>query len=571
MYGGKPQFCGEVMRRLLAASTFQRMADLTMLLAGPVLAGQFCGEDGISVLNLTLPVYALGMLLSMLNSTGACYRYTYEVGRCREEEAHRQFGQAVIFAVVAGAVLALLAWWGRDAYYDFMGVSDKLYPLFYEYWPFFLLMLALDPLLTLLQTAVYSDGDARVCSTSVGVQLAGIVILPCCLCPMMGIAGISLGVAGGGLLACLVCLLHFLRRENSMRFRLHFRWRDFFYNAKYSLDDAFPLFYSGLFALVLTKYVVWLAGEAYLPVLTVVIGLVDACIITDAIGQAVQPLVSVCRGEGNRAGIRKAMRLATKWAVAEGILLSALLYFGAGQLPEALNIDDPSLLGEVELAGRILTPIPLAYSLLYLYGSYYLMMERVKLSLGILLVRDLAASLALPLCFGWCFGLHGVWLGVALAPVATLALAAAFVLVRHGRGMFPLLLERDGLNVLSRDLVLNTENIFTLQRHVEEFLKLHHVGEETRFKVLLLVEELYMLTLEKNSGRRIVAECTISMGPEITFASRDTGIIFDITDADSPVSSFRSFVVSSMMEQHRRHRYLLTTSFNRQLFRFPAV
>lgn len=571
MIGRRAQFCVVEMRRLLATATFQRLAELVVGMTGMVAAGQFYGEDGISVVNITLPVLALGLLLSVLNATGAGYRYSYELGRCDVEEAYRQYGQGVVFSVVSGLVLALVCLVGRDAYYAFMGVSDKLYPLYYEYWPYLLLLLVVDPPLTLLQTAVYNDGDSRTCMVAIAVQLAGNLVLPYWFCSLMGMGGIGLGVASSSVLALLVCLLHFVRPGNSIHFRRHFKWRDFAYNARFSLDDALPLLYSGLFSLILTKFIIGMYGETYLPVLTVVIFLVELCVVTDAIGQAVQPLVSVCRGEGNRAGIRKAMRLATKWAVAEGILLSALLYFGAGQLPEALNIDDPSLLGEVELAGRILTPIPLAYSLLYLYGSYYLMMERVKLSLGILLVRDLAASLALPLCFGWCFGLRGVWLGVALAPVATLALAAAFVLVRHGRGMFPLLLERDGLNVLSRDLVLNTENIFTLQRHVEEFLKLHHVGEETRFKVLLLVEELYMLTLEKNSGRRIVAECTISMGPEITFASRDTGIVFDITDADSPVSSFRSFVVSSMMEHHRRHRYLLTTSFNRQLFRFPAV
>lgn len=573
MFGSGVQFCSHVMRRLLAASTFQRLADIVMVLAGMVIAGQFFDEDGVSVLNLTIPVLALGMLVSMLNATGACYRYSYEMGREDKAEAQRQFGQAVIFAVASGAVLALLAYFGRDAYYGFMGASERLHPLFCEYWRYLVLLLAVDPLLSLLTSMVYNDGDARVCSVAVGVQLAGNIIFPCCLGSVMGIGGISLGLACSSALACAVCLVHFLRGCNSMRFRWHFKWRDFIYNAKYSLDDAFPLFYSGLFALVLTKYVIGLdgAGEAYLPVLTVVISLVDACVITDAIGQAVQPLVSVCRGEENRIGIRKAMRLATKWAVMEGVFLSALLYFGAEWLPDVFNIDAPVQEAEVKFAASLLTPIPLAYSLLYLYASYYLMIERVKLSVGILLVRDLAASLILPLWCGEMFGLRGVWLGVALAPVVTLVLTAGYVLWRHGRRKFPLLLEDDGFNAFSCDLVLSVESIFNLRRHVEEFLKIHHVGEETMFRIMMLVEELYMLTLERNPGRRTVAACTIIVGREITFISRDTGTIFDITDADSPVSSFRSFVVSSMMEQYEERNYLLTTSYNRQIFRFPAV
>ena len=559
------------MRRLLATATFQRLAELVVAMTGMVVAGQFYGEEGISVVNLTLPVLALGLLLSVLNATGAGYRYSYELGRCDEEEACRQYGQAVIFSVVAGLALALVCLVGRDAYYAYMGASDKLYPLFYEYWPYLLLLLAVDPPLTLLQTAVYNDGDSRTCIVAIAVQLAGNLVLPYWFCSLMGMGGISLGVACSSLLALLVCLLHFVRPGNSIHFRRHFKWRDFAYNARFSLDDALPLLYSGLFSLILTKFIIGMYGEAYLPVLTVVIFLVEMCVLTDAIGQAAQPLVSVYRGEGNRAGIRKTMRRATRWAVAEGLLGSAILFFGAGWLPWAFNIDEPALCAQVELAGRTLAPIPLAYSLLYLYTSYYLMLERVKLSLGILLVRDLLFSLTLPVAGGVWLGLEGVWLGVALAPVAGVAVASGYVLARHGWGRFPLLLERNGLDVLTHDLVLGTESILTLRRHVEEFLKLHHVGDETRFKVMMLVEELYMLTMEKNPGRRIVAECTVFAGREITFISRDTGVIFDITDADNPVSSFRSFVVSSMMERHTQRQYQLTTSFNRQVFKFPAV
>ena len=570
MMGLRTQFCGVIIGELLATATFQRFAELVVAMTGIVVAAQYYGEEGISVINLTLPVLALGLLLSVLNATGAGYRYSYELGRCDETEAYRQYGQAVIFSVVSGLALALVCYLGRDAYYAFMGASDRLYPLFYEYWPYLLLLLVVDPPLTLLQTAVYNDGDSRICSVAIVVQLAGNLILPYWFCSMMGIAGIGLGVACSSVLALLVCLLHFLRPGNSIHFRWYFKWRDFIYNSRYSLDDTLPLLYSGLFSLILTKFIIAMYGEAYLPVLTVVIFLVEMCILTDAIGQAAQPIVGVYRGENNNAGIRKVMRLSTKLAVAEGIIGSVLLFACAGFLPAAFNIDEPDIANAVVTAARILTPIPLVYSVLFLYCSYYLMVERVRLSVGIILMRDLVFSLALPVGLGAAFGLEGMWVGVMLAPVAALALAAIVVWKRYGRKVFPLLLENEGLTLLSRDMILNVDNIFTLQRHVEEFLKVHHVGTETMFKVMMLVEELYMLTMEKNAGRRIIAECTIFTGKEITFVSRDTGIIFDITDSDSPVSSFRSFVVSSMMEQHTLRHYQLTTSFNRQVFRFPV-
>ena len=571
MTGLRTQFCGVMMRRLLAGATFRRLSGLVAAMTGMVAAARFYGEEGISVVVLTLPVVALGLLVGVLNAAGASRRCTRELERGDEAEACRQYGQAVIFSVAAGLVLALAGCLGRDAYYAFLGVSDKLYPLFYEYWPYLLVAVAVEPLLTLLRTAVYNDGDPRTCNAAVAVQLAGSLILPYWFCSRMGMGGISLGMACSSLPALAVCLLHFLRPGNSIHFRRYFKWRDFLHNARFSLIDALQPLGAALFSLILTKFIVGTHGEAYLPVLGVAVFLLAVCVLTDAVGRAVQPIVGSYRGEGNNAGIRKAMRLGAKLAVAEGIAGGALFFACAGFLPAAFNIGNPDIAAAVVAAARILTPVPLACSLLFLYAPYCLLQGRVRLGAGIILARDLVFGPALPVGLGAAFGLNGVWVGVALAPVATLVLAAVYVPARHGREKFPLLLERDGLNVLSHDLVLGTEGILTLQRHVEEFLKLHHVGTETKFKVLMLLEELYMLTMEKNPGRRIVAECTIFTGKEITLVSRDTGVVFDVTDADSPVSSFRSFVVSSMMELHPRRQYRPAAGLNRQIFRFPAV
>ena len=44
--------------------------------------------------------------------------------------------------------------------------------------------------------------------------------------------------------------------------------------------------------------------------------------------------------------------------------------------------------------------------------------------------------------------------------------------------------------------------------------------------------------------------------------------IFDITDADASITSLRSFLVASMMQCHDGRMNLVTTGFNRNVFRF---
>ena len=96
-------------------------------------------------------------------------------------------------------------------------------------------------------------------------------------------------------------------------------------------------------------------------------------------------------------------------------------------------------------------------------------------------------------------------------------------------------------------------------------------------QIQILIEELGLLILEKNGGldktkhgKKIHAECTLMIEPNtVRIILRDSGIIFDITDADARVSSFRQFFVASVMERHRSKAYLTTTGYNRNEFAFP--
>ena len=63
-----------------------------------------------------------------------------------------------------------------------------------------------------------------------------------------------------------------------------------------------------------------------------------------------------------------------------------------------------------------------------------------------------------------------------------------------------------------------------------------------------------MLIYEKNAGKKkLFAECTILSEPAgMRMILRDSGILFDVTDADSLPVSLRQYVVASMMVAHEK-------------------
>ena len=74
-----------------------------------------------------------------------------------------------------------------------------------------------------------------------------------------------------------------------------------------------------------------------------------------------------------------------------------------------------------------------------------------------------------------------------------------------------------------------------------------------------------MLIYEKNAGKKkLFAECTILSEPAgMRMILRDSGILFDVTDADSLPVSLRQYVVARMMVVHDKKAYLTTTGYNR--------
>ena len=74
-----------------------------------------------------------------------------------------------------------------------------------------------------------------------------------------------------------------------------------------------------------------------------------------------------------------------------------------------------------------------------------------------------------------------------------------------------------------------------------------------------------MLIYEKNADKeKLFAECTILAEPAgMRMILRDSGILFDVTDADSLPDSLLQYVVARMMVAHDKKAYLTTTGYNR--------
>lgn len=563
----KKTFCSRKFHSLLLTASVSMGMEYLMLLSDSIIIGNIFGEAAIAASNLVSPIFSVAVFVSSLISIGTSMLYAYEIGKFQKDRADRLFGQGVILALASGIALFLPAFLGKNCYFSFMNPSETVMTYARAYYRYYQFLMLLYPMYALLIDMVYADGDELICNLSYAAQVGVNIPVSIMLCRRIGVGGASLGTLIGTVLSLAVLSLHFFRRQNSLKFVWHFRVGDLMKIIKGGFLDSVVYLLWGITACAANKFILTYFGDYYLPVLSVIISVIELTIVFDGIGQTITPLVNVYRGEGNTVGIRKVMRLAGKTAVMEGLSASVLLFFFGGYLARMLGITAPGLLTLCKTAVRLACPFLVCTALLFLLTTYYLLIEKLLLATWITVMKDCLAPVALLMLLGSLLGVNGVWLGFGLAPLLSIGICC-FVVLRYGRKQFPLLLPETGVEVRDFDLCLTEQAIVELRDSLETILLKQNISRKLVPRIMLLTEELEMLVLEKNPGKPVMAECTLILGQDIQLIFRDDGVLFDITNENSAISSMRSYLVANMMISQKRKTHLVTTSYNRNAFRF---
>ena len=491
------------------------------------------------------------------------------MGRFDRRRASELLTQGLWTALLLGLGLVAALGFARHGATAAFGVTGGVLDGARTYWAWFLPCAVLEPLAFYLSSLCYADGDGRLSAFAYGAQLVGNCVLSVPLTMKFGYAGCAVGTTIGHIAAVAVLLLHLRRAENSLAFVRHFSLADSGRICVCALGDASIRLCQAVLTLLLNLYVIARFGEGRLPVLAAALAVLGLSEAFDGVATAAQPLASVYIGESNDRLTRRIMRLAARVATAEGIALTLLLAVWPGLVTGLVGLSDPALVGPAQLAVRLVALGLVGTAFVMLLNSYYTFRVREGLAVGLTALATLILPAALFPAAGHLFGETGVWAALAASPYAALALVAAYVTAKGGRGAFPLLLDRAHERA-SRvyDLVLEPADVCRVSAALGKFLAVRRGLDERKAGLTsLLIEEALMLIRERNAGRRIHAELTVTWKEGVSIVVRDDGRLFDLTDADTAVSSLRAYLVSNLMVAIPARRNMTTTGFNRNVFK----
>lgn len=541
-----------------------------VLISDTIVAGFFIGDKAVTGIGLVTPIYSLAASLGIVIALGAPILYSKSIGDFNQEEANRVFGLSLIASLALGMILFLLVVFAGEGYLESYKTSSEILLMARDYLRWMRFVILLFPISYFLPGMVFADGDETLSFLANVVGSVSNLLLSILLAPRLGVSGISIGSLCGTLISLTICSFHFFKKRNNLRPSIYFSWHMLLSIVRLSVVDAVSLFTLSVFVEVMNHYVSFHFGSDMIIMVSVITLTTETAFLLDGIGNAMTPILSIFFSENCYCGVEKMWKLAKKSALFMGIIIAVIMFLTAPLIPGLLGINDSTAIVIAVMGIRIVALGMPFISLLYLLTSYYILRDKVRLSLSITVCYQLLLLLPLTIFSSKIWGLNGLFIGSAATLAITWFGVQILIRLRFGNDAWPLLLVEEMRNIKSwsYELTVRPEEIIGTISEIEETLGKLEIDSKVIRHIALLIEEIFMDIHDRNNGKAVNGECDIIMKKDMfQMIEMDDGVLFNISyDIDEP-RSWREYVLSQLSSVWLESSgYIKAVSFNRNVF-----
>ena len=191
------------------------------ILADTFFISKAVGSDGITALNLALPIYGIIFAIGSMIGVGSAIRFSIEKDREKDND-NNYFFNALLWGTVIGIIFSVIGLVFPDKVISIMGGDDIIiktgisyFRIFMSFAPFFIWNY-------ICNAFVRNDGNPSVSMAATLLSsLFNIVFDYVLMFPLgMGMAGAALATAFSPIVGIMICMIHFKSKKNSVRFKI---------------------------------------------------------------------------------------------------------------------------------------------------------------------------------------------------------------------------------------------------------------------------------------------------------------------------------------------------------------
>lgn len=384
------------------------------------------GANGITALNLVLPIYGIIYAIGSMIGIGCATKYSIDA--CTDKQkANIYFSNSIFFTVIISMLFVsigiflprqILLLLGADSVILDTGLTYTQIVLCFA--PFFML----NYTFTAFVRNDNAPNIAMIATIASGVF--NIVFDYVFMFPLkMGMAGAALATGLSPIVSMSICLIHYLSRKNNIRLvKTKPSIKILFSACQLGVVAFVGEISNAITALVFNYILLYLAGNVAVAAYGIVanIALIGTSLF-NGVSQGLQPLASLSHGMQNDKEEKIILRQSLKIAIIIAIVLVATILLLSNYIIAIFNSEQSAQLQSYANDGMRLYFLGFLFAAVNIViAGFYSATGKAKYSSLIAIARGIVFISLFALALSHLFGITGLWLSFLASEVATVVL-----------------------------------------------------------------------------------------------------------------------------------------------------
>lgn len=382
------------------------------------------GANGITALNLVLPVYSIIYAIGAMLGVGSAIRFAIARNK-GEKNADEYFSHAIYFATMIGVVFMVIGGFEPDKVVRLMGGDAEIIATGATYTRIFMLFTPAFMWNQICNAFVRNDGSPSIAMAATTVSsLFNIVMDYVLMFPLgMGMAGAALATACSPIVGVLICCIHFKSKKCTVSLRLiRPSWKKALYSCQVGISAFVGEISNGVITVAFNMIILNLAGNIGVAAYGVVANTALVAVsMFNGVSQGSQPLISEFYGKNDWKKVREVLWLGVATALALALTMFAVIYIWSIPIAEVFNRERDPILTDFAVDGLRIYFVGFLFAGINILGTGILSaIESVKWAFVSSILRGFVAILCCAFVLSYFFGMTGVWMAFPTAELLTM-------------------------------------------------------------------------------------------------------------------------------------------------------
>ena len=364
------------------------------------------GADGITALNLVLPIYNIIFAIGAMMGVGSAIRFVVERNK-KSPDADGYFFHALVWAFIISLFFIFVGLFLPDKLISLLGGDAQIVATGKNYTRIFMCFAPFFMWNATLFSSLFNIVFDYILMFPLGLSMEG-AALATALSPVIGIA---------------ICSIHFQSKKSTIRLKPVLpSFRRLLYCCQVGVSSFVGEISSGVITVVFNMLILGLAGNTGVAAYGVVANTsLVAVALFNGIAQGSQPLISESYSKGNHKNVTTYLKMAVTTTIGVAVLLVVCIYLYAPAITAVFNGEGNQVLASYAENGLRLYFIGFLFAGMNIVGTAILSsIESAKYAFFASISRGFVAIIIFAFVLSALLGLNGVWLAFPAAEFVTM-------------------------------------------------------------------------------------------------------------------------------------------------------